>query len=240
MQTNITSAGFSQPWEFYDHYCQHTDCGQADLEIIKPLEVLILTEDGAFSQTMGAILQDQGYQIYLAPDVETAVEELNNYNFDLLLVQLGQSDRTGLAAVYKARQLADPPKIMVIGGPRGTMFPVEAFEVEVDDYLIFPFSTTEFARRTAALLGPAARGWAQEQSPVNVQALDSLLLFMEEMRKALLQATAALQSLHRREFDHLSEDGAKILDEVMEHIIQAAGLACHFHQKTLHTSRMNG
>jgi DNA-binding response OmpR family regulator len=241
MNLKTNDPGLPRHWEFIaPRYCQK-NFSQAELETIKTLEVLILSEDSSFSEAMGTILQDQGYQVYLAPDVRTALEELDNFNFDLLIVQLSRSDQPGLAAVHKARQAQSSPKVMVISGPQGKMLPVEAFEADVDDYLIFPFSTAEFSRRVAALLEPAAI--ARDQSPggkINADTLGTLLLLMSEISNALLQATDSLQGLHRREFGRLSEGGAKVLDEVMTHISQAVGLAYHFHQKTSHISQMNG
>lgn len=245
MNTERNDSGFSVPLEYYEaSYC-HLKCPSlTPMEIVKTVEVLILGEDLDVSQAMGAILQDQGYQIYLAPDVKTAVEELDNYNFDLVIVQVGRDSLDGLAAVRKAKQMGSPPKIMLISGTQVKLFPVEAFESDADDYLVFPFSTIEFGRRVAALLGPElADRQIQDQSPaekINAQALVTLNQLMEEIRKALLQASASLQGFHGREFAHLSIDGAKKLDEVMDHLSQAVGLAWHFHHKTSHISQMNG
>ena len=245
MNAKRNDSGFTVPLEYYGaSYCRLECPSLTPMEIVKTVEVLILGEDLDVSQAMGAILQDQGYQIYLAPDVKTAVEELDNYNFDLVIVQAGRDSPDGLAAVRKAQELKSPPKIMVISGSQGKLFPVEAFESDADDYLAFPFSTTEFGRRVAALLGPElADRQIRDQSPaekINAQALASLNHLMEEIRTALLQATASLQGLHRREFAHLSNDGAKKLDEMMEHLSQAVGLAWHFHHKTAHISQMHG
>ncbi len=246
MNTKRNNLSVTNPLEYYGASLCLLKCpSEEPMEILRAVEVLVLAEDPDFSQSMGAILQDQGYQIYLAPDAATAAEELDNYNFDLLILQSGPNNAAGLAAVRKARQVQSSPKVMVISGPKSKALPVEAFEVEVDDYLLFPFSTAEFIRRVAALLdeNSAAPGRIQGLSPtarVNARALESLIFFMEEIRNSLLQAGASLQGLHRREFGHLSKSGAQKLDEVMDHLSQAAGLAWHFHQKTCYISQMNG
>lgn len=228
MSAKTKNAGNFPPLD----YCDQEDCSRAD-QIIHALEVLLVAEDNGFSQAMGSFLQDQGYQVYLAPDVGTAVEELANYNFDLLIVQLGRNDQAGLAAVHQARRLKNPPKIMVLCGPQGKMLPVEAFEVEVDDYLIFPFSTAEFSRRLAVLAGPVLRaGGSVPVHRFNARMLDNLVEIMEEIRQALHQAAAALQGFQGREAGCFNEGEPQMLDEIMARLSQAVGLAGHFDNRS--------
>jgi DNA-binding response OmpR family regulator len=215
--------------------------GQAEVELIKELEILIVAEDLEFAKAMGAILQEQGYQIYLAPDVETALEELDNYSIDLLIVQPGRDDLANLDAALKVKQGEAPVKVMVISGPRGKMFPVEAFELEVDDYLIFPFSTAELGRRVASLLGPGLPdlGDFPAQSPaerINARTLASLRLLMGEIRSTLVKANASLQTVNRSEYGPLNKEGAAKINEILHHISRTIGLAEGFHRKTLHLS----
>jgi DNA-binding response OmpR family regulator len=215
--------------------------GQAEIELIKELEILILGEDFEFAQAMGAILQEQGYQIYLAPDVETALEELDNYNFDLLIVQPGRDNLSGLDAAVKAKQVNGQIKVMVISEPRGRVFPVEAFELDVDDYLLFPFSTGELGRRVAALLGPGfpVLGGFPAQSPaeeINARILASLRLLMGEIRSTLVKANASLQTVKPAEYDCLNKKDAAKINEVLQHISRTIGLADDFQRKNLKLS----
>jgi DNA-binding response OmpR family regulator len=245
MLTTTNNSGFTPSLEFYEADYYPVGHSQADLEIIKALEVMIVAEDVDFSRAMGAILQEQGYQIYVAPDVQTAVEELDNYNIDLLIVQLSRDSLAGLAAVRQARQGENSAKVMIISGPTGKEFPAEAFEADVDDYLLFPFSTAQLGRRVAALLGPelAARGQIHDQSPaekINAHALESLHLLMGDIRNTLLQVSASVRGLNHREYGHLSPDGAKKIDEILGHISQAMDLANTFYHRTSPISQING
>jgi DNA-binding response OmpR family regulator len=244
MNTKRSGSGFTPHLEFYEASSSCRTChSQADIEISKDLEVLIVAEDFEFSQAIGAILQEQGYQIYLAPDVKTAVEELDNYNFDLLVIQLSRDSLEGLKAVCKAKQAGNLAKVMVISGPKDKVFPVEAFQMEVEDYLIFPFSKAELGRKVAALLGPGLLGHSEFQAKsaaekINAQVLESLRLLMGEIRSSLVKATASLKNT--RECGHISKEGVEKIDEVVRQISQVIGLANDFHHKTSQISQFNG
>ncbi len=246
MHTERSNSGFPPHLEFGDaSWCCLKCHSQARMEIVKEVEVLMVSEDFEFSQAMGAILHDQGYQIYLAPDVKTAVEEMDNYNFDLVVIQLSRDSQEGLKAVSQAKQAGNPAKVMVISGPKDRVFPLEAFQMDVDDYLIFPFSTAELGRKVAALLGPglAVPSAFQKESPaekINAQVLESLSLLMGEIRSSLVKATASLKSVNTREGGCLSAEGAEKIGEVVRQISQVIGLANDFHRKTSQISQFNG
>jgi DNA-binding response OmpR family regulator len=246
MNTKTRDCDFPLHQEFYDaSWCCLTCHSQAEAEIVQETEVLIVTEDFEVSEAIGSILQDQGYQIYLAPDVSTAVAELDNYNFDLLVIQLSHDSQEGLAAVYKAKQGENHTKVMVISEPRGKVFPVAAFELELDDYLIFPFTTAELCRRVAALLGPglSAFGGLAEQSPaerINARALESLNLLMGEIRSSLVKATASLSQVKARFHGHVDKKGTEQIDEVAEHMAHVIALTQDFHRKSEQHSQFHG
>lgn len=232
--------------EFYDaSWCCLTCRSQVEADLARETEVLIVTEDFEFSQAIGSILQEQGYQVYLAPDVNTAVVELDNYTFDLLVIQLSHDSQEGLTAAYKAKQGENHTKVMVISGPRGKVFPAAAFELEMDDYLIFPFTTAELCRRAAALLGqglPAFGGLA-EQSPVetvNTRALESLNLLMGEIRSSLVKATVSLNRVKARSHIHVDKESTEQIDEVAEHLAHVIALTQDFHRKSSRHSQFHG
>ena len=64
-----------------------------------------------------------------------------------MIARLTTDDRESLDILNRARRLNPEVKIMVVGGNHDAVFPLEAYELEVDDYLLMPVSPPELWRR---------------------------------------------------------------------------------------------
>lgn len=110
-------------------------------------EILLVDEKAPITSALSFILQSNGYLVMLAPDAVTASEDLDNYCFDLMLVYLNGYDQDKLDLLRQAKMRCPQTKVMIAANPRKTTLPLEAFQVEVDDYLLTPFSLSELCRR---------------------------------------------------------------------------------------------
>jgi response regulator RpfG family c-di-GMP phosphodiesterase len=240
MHTGTSDIGFHPPRESLNVVFSQTSPSHAGLEpewLPEP-EVMIVTDQFAFTQALGAALKEQDCQIYLAPEFTTAIEDLQNYSVDLLLVQVSRSNRAGMAAIRQAKQAG--AKVIVISGPQGQDFPAESFEVAVDDYLIFPFTMGQLRRKVAALLAPAPA--YQEKSraeEVNARVLKSLQFLMAEIRSSLVRIG---EFLNQPEAEGGSQPGRQVAretDEILREISHVIGLTDNFQRKTLHLAQFS-
>ncbi|MGQ9687255.1 MAG: hypothetical protein ACUVXF_00485 [Desulfobaccales bacterium] len=126
---------------------------QARDEVGLKRKILIFSVDQEFAQKLTVFLGHQGYRLYVAPDLEAVLEEMYNYTFDLLIIQMNRGNPLNMAVVRQAQRPGNRTRVLVVSSSQGDLFPLEAFQAEVGDYLVFPFSTAELARRVAALLG---------------------------------------------------------------------------------------
>jgi response regulator RpfG family c-di-GMP phosphodiesterase len=110
-------------------------------------EILLVDEKAPIISAMGWILQSKGYLVMLAPDAETASEDLENYHFDLMLVNLTEYEAEKLDLLQRAKRSFPQTRVMVMGNPQRMRMPIQAFQLEVDDYLLTPFSAPELCRR---------------------------------------------------------------------------------------------
>jgi len=114
---------------------------------MKLKEILLVDEKVPISSAIGFILQSKGYLVMLAPDAETASEDLDNYFFDLMLVYLNGYEQDKLDLLRQANRRSPQTKVMIVANPQRMTLPLEAFQMEVDDYLLTPFSALELCRR---------------------------------------------------------------------------------------------
>ncbi len=115
-------------------------------------EILLVDDGSQFFMAIGEMLQSLGYQVYFAPDAQTALEELPNYDFDLVIAKVGQDSGEGLGVLQKAKQLHSHTRVMVIQGDTRGAFPLEAYRMKVDEYLLRPWGLAELFRRVAMCL----------------------------------------------------------------------------------------
>lgn len=114
---------------------------------MKITEILLVDEKVPISSAIGFILQAKGYLVMLAPDAETASKDLDNYCFDLMLVYLNGYEKDKLDLLRQANRRSPQTKVMIVANPQTMTLPLEAFQMEVDDYLLAPFSALDLCRR---------------------------------------------------------------------------------------------
>ncbi|MDI6852530.1 MAG: response regulator [Deltaproteobacteria bacterium] len=199
-------------------------------------EIMIVTDQYAFSQALGTALKEQDCQIFLAPEFSTAVDDLQNYSFDLLVIQVSRSNPAGMAAIRQAKHAG--AKVIVISGPQGRDFPLESFELEVDDYLIFPFTMAQLRRKVAALLASApVRQERSRAEEVNARVLKSLQFLMAEIRTSLVRAVESLNGAE--DGSRPERQASRKMDEILREISHAIGLTDVFQRKTSHLAQFS-
>ena len=148
---------------------------------MKLKEILLVDEKVPISSAIDFILQSKGYLVMLAPDAVTASEDLDNYCFDLMLVYLTGYEKDKLDLLRQANRRSPQTKVMIAANPQKMTLPLKAFQLEVDDYLLTPFSALELCRRVkhclnqGKILQPESvfEGWGRT---INEPLLNSLRL----------------------------------------------------------------
>jgi len=110
-------------------------------------EILLVDGKVPICSAIGFILQSKGYFVMVAPDAKTASKDLDNYCFDLMLIYLTGYEQDKLDLLWQTNRRCPQTKIMIVANPQRMTLPLEAFQMEVDDYLLTPFSAPELCRR---------------------------------------------------------------------------------------------
>ena len=103
-------------------------------------------------KTIGWVLDYKGFAVKVTASPEAALEALVKKNYDLVIAKLTTADRESLDILKRAKRLNPEVKIMVVSDNSDAIFPLEAFQVEVDDYLLMPVSPPELWRRVSRCL----------------------------------------------------------------------------------------
>jgi DNA-binding response OmpR family regulator len=118
-------------------------------------KVLIVEDDQLLGSTIQSDLERLGLDVRLAPDGENGLELAQEWQPDLILLDLLLPGRDGLAVCAAVRNLggAISPTIVMLTATGDLRSKLNAFEAGADDYLVKPIDLAELRTRTQHMLG---------------------------------------------------------------------------------------
>ena len=113
--------------------------------------VLVVEDDEAIAQVLQRSLRLEGYDVKIAGDGVTALDEAHAFLPDLIFLDLGLPRLDGIEVAKRLRQSDDVP-ILVLTARDAVEARVEGLDAGADDYLVKPFERQELLARLRALL----------------------------------------------------------------------------------------
>ncbi len=110
-------------------------------------EILLLGDGSQPFRTMGWVLEYKGFSIKALRGPEAALEALVKKNYDLIIARLSREENDNLTVLRQAKKINPLTKIILITDSLDLAFPLEAYNIDIDDYIIMPISAGEFWRR---------------------------------------------------------------------------------------------
>jgi DNA-binding NtrC family response regulator len=110
-------------------------------------EILLLGDGSQSFRTMGWVLEYRGLSIKALKGPEAALEAMVKQNYDLIIAKLSPEERDNLAVLRQAKKINPSTKVMLITDRLDLTLPLEAYTIDIDDYIIMPISAGEFWRR---------------------------------------------------------------------------------------------
>ena len=111
----------------------------------KPL-ILVVEDDRSVNNLITTILKTHDYRYLTASNGATAVIEASSHNPEIVLLDLGLPDTSGIEVIRKIRTWSNMP-IIVISARNEDKDKIEALDAGADDYLTKPFSVEELLAR---------------------------------------------------------------------------------------------
>src|ERR1700683_5051743 len=126
--------------------------------------ILVIDDDESLRDTIGLMLEQQGYRPLLAADGKTGYERALTAKPDLILVDLRLPGMSGIEISKQLRAGHVNTPIMVLSAVGEEVDKVLLLEIGADDYVVKPFGARELLARIRAVLrrtSPEARKIAQ-------------------------------------------------------------------------------
>jgi DNA-binding NtrC family response regulator len=112
-----------------------------------PASILIVDDEPVVREMFEFLLTGSGYQVSLAADAEEALESLENFDYNLLIVDKNLPGLSGLELMEKVRELRPQAEFMVITGYASYQSAVEALRLGALDYLEKPFEDIDLIKK---------------------------------------------------------------------------------------------
>lgn len=141
--------------------------------------ILVVDDDTRLRSLLQRFLRENDFYVSVAKDASNAREKLDNYKFDLLIVDIMMPAETGLEFLNKLRNENNVPVILLTAMGE-TNDRINGLESGADDYLPKPFEPKELVLRIRNIL----KRTPQENKQL-VETLNLGLCFYDMLKKEL-------------------------------------------------------
>jgi two-component system, OmpR family, response regulator RegX3 len=113
--------------------------------------ILVVEDEESFSDPLSYLLRREGYEVAVADDGPTALDEFDRNGADLVLLDLMLPGLPGTEVCRQLRARSNVPVIMLTAKD-GEIDKVVGLELGADDYVTKPYSSRELVARVRAVL----------------------------------------------------------------------------------------
>ncbi len=133
----------------------------SDKKNVSIFQVLIVDDDNLVRTLIGSYLEHEGYEVREACSGEEMFSQLEAYNIDLIILDLGLPDEDGIVLTRKVRARSKVPIIILTS--RDSQSDLHAcLDVGADDYLLKSVNPEEFLLRVRNLLRRSSGRWTTD------------------------------------------------------------------------------
>ncbi len=121
------------------------------------MRILVAEDDRPVASFLSKSLEAEQYAVDVATDGEEANYMAENYEYDLVILDINLPQKTGYEVLQDVRQKKPNIAILVLTGNNQIPDRVKGLDLGADDYLTKPFSLAELSARIRALLRRSGR-----------------------------------------------------------------------------------
>ncbi len=116
------------------------------------MRLLLVEDDPLLGDGLQAGLRQGGYTVDWLQDADSAEAALSSEHYEIMVLDLGLPDRSGLTVLKQLRQRGDDLPVLILTARDSIEDRVLGLDSGADDYMLKPFDLDELAARLRALL----------------------------------------------------------------------------------------
>lgn len=158
------------------------------------MKILIVEDEPALRELIQRSLEKERFVTEVAPDFFTALDKIEVYDYDCILLDVMLPDGSGLDLLERLKEMRKKENVIIISAKDSLEDKVLGLELGADDYLPKPFHLAELTARIRSVLRRKHRDGEHSIVQGNVRLMpDSFQVFVGER----------LLELSRKEYDIL-------------------------------------
>ena len=116
------------------------------------MKILIVEDEPSLRELIQQSLEKERYVTEVATDFEAALEKIEMYDYDCILLDLMLPGGSGLDVLQRLKQLRKKENVIIISAKDSLEDKVLGLELGADDYLPKPFHLAELSARVKSVL----------------------------------------------------------------------------------------
>jgi len=158
------------------------------------MKILVIEDEQALLDSILSYFTGEGNVCEYATNFESALEKINLYNYDCILLDLGLPGGEGLDILAKLRKLNKRDGVLIISARHSLDDKLTGLDLGADDYLVKPFHLSELKARVSAIIR------RKNFNGDNIISFNEVLVDVSAMKVTIFDKTV---SLTKKEFDLL-------------------------------------
>ena len=159
------------------------------------MKILIVEDDNDLREITTYSLEKERYVVSQAPDYRTALQKIEDYDYDCILLDIMLPDGNGLDLLAELHALGKHTNVIILSAKDSLEDKVNGLDLGADDYLPKPFHLAELHARIKSLFRRKLREGERKLQVGNVE------LFPDDFR-VMVQGKEI--ELNRKEYDILN------------------------------------
>lgn len=159
------------------------------------MKILIVEDDNDLREITTHSLEKERYVVSQAPDYRTALQIIEDYDYDCILLDIMLPDGNGLDLLAELHALGKHTNVIILSAKDSLEDKVNGLDLGADDYLPKPFHLAELHARIKSLFRRKLREGERKLQVGNVE------LFPDDFR-VMVQGKEI--ELNRKEYDILN------------------------------------
>lgn len=159
------------------------------------MKILIVEDDNDLREIITHSLEKERYVVSQAPDYRTALQKIEDYDYDCILLDIMLPDGNGLDLLAELHALGKHTNVIILSAKDSLEDKVNGLDLGADDYLPKPFHLAELHARIKSLFRRKLREGERKLQVGNVE------LFPDDFR-VMVQGKEI--ELNRKEYDILN------------------------------------
>lgn len=158
------------------------------------MKILIVEDDKDLREITTRSLEKERYVVSQAPDYRTALQKVEDYDYDCILLDIMLPDGNGLDLLKELQALGKRTNVIILSAKDSLEDKVAGLDLGADDYLPKPFHLAELHARLKSLFRRSQREGEHKLQVGNIE------LFPDQFR---VQVAGNPIELNRKEYDIL-------------------------------------